>query len=367
MTGLQVARVIEEEVEEVVEAYAQAVAEQQQTASEPEGILTLGIETSCDETSVAVLRGEREVLSNVVSSSADLHKKYGGVVPEIASREQLQAINPAMAEALSQADVTFWDLSTVAVTVGPGLIGSLVVGVSAAKALASVLEIPLVAVNHLEAHLYSNFLEHLKADVPAIGLIVSGGHTLIVHMIDHGIYDIVGQTLDDAAGEAFDKIARYLGLGFPGGPAIDSAAQEGDPTAVPFPRPMLNEGYDFSFSGLKTAVINHVSKAEGSNSVPDLAASFQEAIVDVLVRKTVRAALDLGVPTVMLSGGVAANSRLRGGLADACREAEITLYHPSPQYCTDNAAMVASCGYHRYRRGVRTALDVRPDPNLPLA
>ena len=364
---MQIARVIEEEVEEVVEAYAQAVAQQQQVETEPEGVLTLGIETSCDETSVAVLRGEREVLANVVTSSSELHQRYGGVVPEIASREQVRAINPALAEALSQADVTFWDLSTVAVTVGPGLIGSLVVGVSSAKALASVLEIPLVAVNHLEAHLYANLLEHPKADIPAIGLIVSGGHTLIVHMIDHGIYDIVGQTLDDAAGEAFDKIARYLGLGFPGGPAIDEAAREGDPSAIPFPRPMLNEGYDLSFSGLKTAVINHVEKTKGVDRVEELAASFQEAVVDVLVQKTIRAAQDFSVPTIFLSGGVAANSRLRSSLDRACEEAEISLYHPSPQYCTDNAAMVACCGYHRYRRGVRTSLDVRPDPNLPLA
>ena len=336
----------------------------------PEGILTLGIETSCDETAVAVLRGERDVLASVVSSQAALHERYGGVVPEEASRAHLQAINPALAEALTIADVTFWDLDVVAVTVGPGLAGSLIVGVAAAKSLAAVLEVPLVPVNHLEAHLYAVMLEHASAKLPAVGLIVSGGHTILVHIVDHGIYDILGQTLDDAAGEAFDKVARFLGLGFPGGPVIDEMAAKGDPAAIAFPRALRGEGYDFSFSGLKTAVVSHVSrerKAGREVRVEDVCASFQQAVVDVLVSKTVQAAVDLAIPTVFLSGGVAANSQLREALREACREAEIKLLYPSIALCTDNAAMVASCGYHRYRRGIRSGLDVSPDPNFPIA
>jgi tRNA N6-adenosine threonylcarbamoyltransferase len=336
----------------------------------PEGILTLGIETSCDETAVAVLRGERDVLASVVSSQAALHERYGGVVPEEASRAHVQAINPVLAEALTIADVTFWDIDVVAVTVGPGLAGSLIVGVAAAKSLAAVLEVPLVPVNHLEAHLYAVMLEHAAAKLPAVGLIVSGGHTILVHIVDHGIYDILGQTLDDAAGEAFDKVARFLDLGFPGGPVIDQLAAKGDPAAIAFPRALRGEGYDFSFSGLKTAVVSHVTrerKAGREIPVEDVCASFQQAAVDVLVSKTVRAAVDLAIPTVFLSGGVAANSRLREALGEACREAEIKLLYPSIALCTDNAAMVASCGYHRYRRGIRSGLDVSPDPNFPIA
>jgi N6-L-threonylcarbamoyladenine synthase len=335
----------------------------------PEGILTLGIESSCDETAVAVLRGERDVLSSVVSSQAALHERYGGIVPEEASRAHVQAINPALAEALARADVTFWDIDVVAVTVGPGLAGSLVVGVAAAKSLSAVLEVPLVSVNHLEAHLYAVLLEHPDARLPAVGLVVSGGHTLLVHMIDHGIYDLLGQTLDDAAGEAFDKVARFLDLGFPGGPVIDRLAEKGDPKAIAFPRALRDEGYDFSFSGLKTAVVGYVNrerKAGREPPVEDICASFQEAAVDVLVSKTVRAAVDHGIPTVFLSGGVAANSRLRDALSDACVEAELKLLYPSIDLCTDNAAMVAACGYHRYRRGIRSDLDVSPDPNFPL-
>ncbi|MGH2733697.1 MAG: tRNA (adenosine(37)-N6)-threonylcarbamoyltransferase complex transferase subunit TsaD [Actinomycetota bacterium] len=337
---------------------------------DPVATLTLAIETSCDETSVAVLRGERDVLANVVSSQAALHERFGGVVPEIASREHVRTINPALAEGLRQADVTFWDLDVIAVTVGPGLIGSLVVGVAAAKALAALLEVPLVGVNHLEAHLYSNFLENPQAGPPALGLIVSGGHTLLVHMADHGIYDILGQTLDDAAGEAFDKVARFLGLGFPGGPAIQRLAEKGDREAIPLPRAMRDRGYDFSFSGLKTAVINHVTRERHAGREPeleDLCASFQEAVVDVQVIKTIRAARQYRTPMVLLAGGVAANSRLREALREACEAEGIRLFYPSVELCTDNAAMVAACGYHRYRRGIRTTLDVNPDPNLPLA
>lgn len=329
----------------------------------------IAIETSCDETSVAILRGEREVLANVVSTQAELHRKYGGVVPELASRAHVEAISPAIEEALRTADMTMWDISVVAATIGPGLIGSLVVGVAAAKSLAAALDLPLVGVNHLEAHLYANLLDHEEAEPPAIGLIVSGGHTLLLRMAEHGIYELIGQTLDDAAGEAFDKIARYLELGFPGGPEIDREARKGDPNAIKFPRALRDEGYDFSFSGLKTAAIRYVNgerKAGRKLNIPDICASFQEAIVDVGVAKAIRAAVDFNTPRIFLSGGVAANSRLREALEEGCKKSEIQLFYPSLQYCTDNAAMVACCGYYRYNRGVRTSLDVNPDPNLPL-
>jgi N6-L-threonylcarbamoyladenine synthase len=338
--------------------------------SSEEEVLTLGIETSCDETGVSVLKGSRDVLSNIISSSADLHSKYGGVVPEEAARAHVQAINPAIAEALKEADVTAWDISTIAVTLGPGLIGSLVVGVAAAKSLASVLEVPLVGVNHLEAHIYANFLEHPDFSPPAVGLVVSGGHTLLIHMPAHGIYEVLGETLDDAAGEAFDKVARFLGLGFPGGPAIDQMALGGDRRAIHFPRAVMDRGYDFSFSGLKTAVRDYVIKQRSEGHPPrteDVCASFQEAVVEVQVHKTMRAVEELGVSTVFVSGGVAANSRLREMLSAMCQEAEVKLYYPSPVYCTDNAAMVACCGYYRYMRGIRTGIDVNPDPNMQLA
>lgn len=365
---LVVERPIVEEAEEEPETLTEVKTEAPERAKEE--FLMLGIETSCDETSAAVLRGEREILANVVSSQTSLHERYGGVVPEIASRAHVQAINPAIAEAVRAADTTLWDLNAVAVTVGPGLIGSLIVGVSAAKALASVLDVPLVGVNHLEAHLYANILEHPQARPPAIGLIVSGGHTLLVHMQDHGIYELLGQTLDDAAGEAFDKVARFLGLGFPGGPEIDRLAKNGKPDAIPFPRAMREEGYDFSFSGLKTAVVSYVTRERQAGRHPkieDLCASFQEAVVDVQVAKAVRAAVEFETPTIFLSGGVAANSRLRELLASECEKAEVKLYYPSPALCTDNAAMIACCGAFRYRRGIRSGPDLAPDPNLPIA
>ncbi|HEX2054030.1 MAG TPA: tRNA (adenosine(37)-N6)-threonylcarbamoyltransferase complex transferase subunit TsaD [Actinomycetota bacterium] len=332
--------------------------------------LILGIETSCDETGVAILQGSNRVLANVISSSADLHSKYGGVVPEVASRAHVQAINPAIAEALRKADVTLWDMSAIAVTVGPGLIGSLVVGVAAAKALASVLEVPLLGINHLEAHIYANFLEHPDFAPPAVGLIVSGGHTLLVHMPAHGLYEVLGETLDDAAGEAFDKVARYLGIGFPGGPAIDQMALGGNRRAIKFPRAVLRKGYDFSFSGLKTAVRDYIRKQEEEGKtvkLEDICASFQEAVVDVQVSKTIKAAQEYGVSTVFVSGGVAANSRLRELMGVMCEESDLRLYYPSPVYCTDNAAMVACCGHYRFQRGIRPDPNVDPDPNLHLA
>jgi len=335
-----------------------------------EDSLIMGIETSCDETGVAILSGSNQVLANVISSSADLHSRYGGVVPEVASRAHVQAMNPAIAEALREADVTLWDLSAVAVTIGPGLIGSLVVGVAAAKALSSVLEVPLLGINHLEAHIYANFLEHPDFAPPAVGLIVSGGHTLLVHMPAHGLYEVLGETLDDAAGEAFDKVARYLGIGFPGGPAIDQMALGGNRRAIKFPRAMQGRGYDFSFSGLKTSVRDYIRKQEEAGTeinLADVCASFQEAVVDVQVSKTIKAAQEYGVSNVFVSGGVAANSRLRELMGVMCEESELRLYYPSPVYCTDNAAMVACCGHFRFRRGIRTDPNIDPDPNLHLA
>ena len=348
---------------------AEPLAEQQVIGDLAPESLILAIETSCDETSVAVLQGESNILANVVSSQSALHERYGGIVPELASRAHVQAINPALAEALRQADVTFWDLDAVAVTVGPGLIGSLVVGVAAAKSLAALLEVPLIGVNHLEAHIYANFLEHPACEPPLVALIVSGGHTLLVHMPAHGEYEVLGETLDDAAGEAFDKVARYLALGYPGGPVVDKLAASGNPVAIAFPRPILREGYDFSFSGLKTAVLTYVEGQRRAGTEPDtadLCASFQEALVDCLVTKTLRAATEREVTTVVIAGGVAANSRLREAIGIGCEQANLRLFYPSPGLCTDNAAMVAGCGYHRYRRGIRASLDVSPDPNLPI-
>ncbi|HEY7873520.1 MAG TPA: tRNA (adenosine(37)-N6)-threonylcarbamoyltransferase complex transferase subunit TsaD [Actinomycetota bacterium] len=332
--------------------------------------LVLGIETSCDETSAAVVKGGREILSNVIVSQGELHGEYGGIVPEIAARAHLEALTPAIAEALLRADATFWDLDAVAATLGPGLIGSLLVGVAEAKSVAAVLEVPFVGVNHLEAHLYSNLLDNPAAQFPGLALIISGGHTLLVDARGHGDYQIVGGTLDDAAGEAFDKVARFLGLEYPGGPEIDRLSLLGDPHAIKFPRAMLDEpGFDVSYSGLKTAVINYVRKAEARNeavSVENIAASFQQAVVDVQVAKTMAAVEEVGAPRVFLCGGVAANSGLRQGLADACGERGLDLFVPPMALCTDNAAMVAACATWMLRRGLYTPLDASPDPNLPL-
>jgi tRNA N6-adenosine threonylcarbamoyltransferase len=332
--------------------------------------LVLGIETSCDETSAAVVRGGREILSNVIVSQGELHGEYGGIVPEIASRAHVEALTPAIAEALLQADATFWDLDAVAGTLGPGLIGSLLVGVAEAKSVAAVLEVPFVGVNHLEAHLYSNLLASPKAEFPALALIISGGHTLLVDARGHGDYEILGGTIDDAAGEAFDKVARFLGLDYPGGPEIDRLSLLGDPHAIKFPRAMIDEvGFDVSYSGLKTAVINYVRKAEARGeevSVENVAASFQQAVVEVQVAKSMAAAEQTGATRFLLCGGVAANSGLRKGLDDACAARGIELFVPPMSLCTDNAAMVASCGTWMLRRGLYTSLDASPDPNLPL-
>jgi N6-L-threonylcarbamoyladenine synthase len=327
--------------------------------------LVLGIETSCDETAAAVVAGGTEVRSSVVSSQIDLHAEFGGVVPEIASRSHVELITPVVADALVEAGIEGPDVAAVAATVGPGLVGALLVGVSAAKALALVWDVPFVGVNHLEAHLYAALLEEPDLELPLVFLLVSGGHTLLVAMEGHGRYRLLGSTVDDAAGEAFDKVARHLGLGYPGGPIIDRLATEGDPTAIAFPRAMPGDNLDFSFSGLKTAVVNHV-RQHPDVSVEDVAASFQEAVVDVLVAKARRAADEIGARGLALGGGVAANSRLREAFLAAAEEDGRPGYVPSRAMCTDNAAMVASCGWYRLRSDGPTPLAVGADPGLPL-
>jgi N6-L-threonylcarbamoyladenine synthase len=327
----------------------------------------LGIETSCDETAAAVVAGGNDVLSSVVSSQVDLHARFGGVVPEIASRAHVELLTPVVAEALVEAGIGegAGAIDAVACTVGPGLVGSLLVGVSAAKALALVWGVPFVGVNHLEAHFYASFLEDPALEPPLVVLLVSGGHTLIVEFRGHGAYRVLGSTIDDAAGEAFDKVARFLGLGYPGGPAIDRVAMEGDPEAVRFTRPMIDQGYDVSFSGLKTAVINYVRK-HPDVSTPDVAAGFQAAAVDVLVAKARRAAKEVGANGLALAGGVAANSLLRERILDACVEDGLHAFLPSRAMCTDNAAMVAAAGWWRLRSDGPTGLDAGADPNLRL-
>jgi len=325
----------------------------------------LGIETSCDETAAAVVVGGLDVRSSVVASQVDLHARYGGVVPEIAGRAHMEALTPVIARAVVEAGIDDERVDAVAATVGPGLVGSLLVGISAAKALALVWGVPFVGVNHLEAHLYAAFLDEPNLELPLVVLLVSGGHTMLVEMQGHGRYRLLGQTIDDAAGEAFDKVARFLGLGYPGGPAIDAEALQGDPTAIAFPRAMLDEGYDFSFSGLKTAVVNHVRK-HPDVSTADVAASFQQAVVDVLVAKARRAARDVGAKGLCVGGGVAANTLLRERLLDACAEDGIPGFLPSRSMCTDNAAMIAAAGWWRLKSDGPTPLDAGADPNLHL-
>ncbi|MEE2768417.1 MAG: tRNA (adenosine(37)-N6)-threonylcarbamoyltransferase complex transferase subunit TsaD [Actinomycetota bacterium] len=334
----------------------------------------LGIETSCDETAAAVVAFGREVRSSVVSSQVDRHARFGGVVPEIASRAHLDLIVPVVAESMVAAGAERSDLDGVAVTVGPGLVGSLLVGLSAAKALALVWSVPFVAVNHLEAHLYAALLEEPDLKMPLVVLLVSGGHTMLVVMEDHGCYRLLGSTLDDAAGEAFDKVARYLGLGYPGGPAIDKLAVSGDRMAYRYPRALIQENpatladnrrFAFSFSGVKTAVVNHV-RSDPAAATADVAASFQEAIVETLVTK-LRWALEVtGARDACLGGGVAANSRLRERFTEVCEEAGARGFLPAREMCTDNAAMVAVAGYWKLRLVGPSPLDTAVDPNLGL-
>jgi N6-L-threonylcarbamoyladenine synthase len=327
------------------------------------GAAILGIETSCDETAAAVVVDGTRVASSVVSSQVDLHARFGGVVPEIASRAHVELINPVVAEALLEAGCTGPDVTAVAATIGPGLVGALLVGVSAAKAFALAWGVPFVGVNHLEAHLYAAFLEEPDLSPPLVLLLVSGGHTLLVAMEGHLRYRLLGGTIDDAAGEAFDKVARLLGLPYPGGPAIDRLAMEGDRTAVAFPRAMRDEGYDFSFSGVKTSVLTYLRKHPDA-SAADVAASFQEAVVDVLVTKARRAAREVGATGLCLAGGVAANSALRERVLDACIADGLRAFVPSRTMCTDNAAMVAATAWYRLRQDGPTSMSAGAEPAL---
>jgi N6-L-threonylcarbamoyladenine synthase len=334
-------------------------------------VITVGIETSCDETAVAVVEDGFHVRANLIARQEHLHERYGGVVPEVAARAHVESLNPLLERALDQAGVGFRNIDGVAVTVGPGLVGALLVGMAAAKAVSLATGVPLIGVNHLEGHIWANFLEHGKPDPPYVALVVSGGHTLLVHMPEVHHHDLLGQTLDDAAGEAFDKVARLLGLGFPGGPALDALAADGDPDAIRFPRAMEDSGdLDFSMSGLKTAVLRYVRTEQAAGrdvSLPDVAASFQEALVDVQVSKTVTAARDTGVDTVLLGGGVVANTRLRERMTDAGAREGLRVLYPPLDLCTDNAAMIAAVGAARLARGERSSLDIAADPNLRLA
>ena len=330
-----------------------------------ESTVVLGIETSCDETAAAVVMGGNDVLSSVVATQIEQHARFGGVVPEIASRAHVEAMTPVVRKAMSDSGVAFERIDAVAATVGPGLVGALLVGVAAAKSIALVLDKPFVGVNHLEAHLYAALLDDPLVEFPMLVVLVSGGNTLFVNMVSHGEYTIVGQTIDDAAGEAFDKVARFLDLGHPGGPAIDRIAREGNAAAIDFPRAMLHDGFDVSFSGLKTSVVNYVRK-NPSVATADVAASFQTAVVDVLIAKATKAARHMRAKTIALGGGVAANTLLRTQMSAACATAGWRLVLPSMAMCTDNAAMIASAGWYRLRSNGSTSLGAGALPNLKL-
>ncbi|MDI6816594.1 MAG: tRNA (adenosine(37)-N6)-threonylcarbamoyltransferase complex transferase subunit TsaD [Actinomycetota bacterium] len=333
-------------------------------------IYILGIETSCDETGAAIVKNGREIVANVIASQIEFHKKFGGVVPELASRKHLEIINPVLDEVLEQAGIGFGDLDAVAVTIGPGLVGALLMGLGAAKVISYVKKLPLVGVDHIEAHIYSNFIDHPDLKPPFVALVVSGGHTMLVYIEKYGSYELMGQTLDDSVGEAYDKVAAFLGLGYPGGPIIDDLAKEGNTESIRFPRAMIGKGeLNFSLSGLKTAVLNYVSNLKLESlelPLPDLAASFQAAVVDVLVSKTIRAARQKGVEKIVLAGGVAANSYLRERMTEATRDEDMHLYYPSISLCTDNAIMIAASGYYRFIAGERLSLESNPIPNLRL-
>lgn len=333
-------------------------------------VLILGIESSCDETAAAVVKNGRTVLSNVISSQIELHKLYGGVVPEIASRKHIEKINQVIREALEEAGVTLDDLDAVAVTYGPGLVGALLVGVAEAKAISYARNLPLVGVHHIEGHISANYIEHPKLEPPFACLVVSGGHTHLVVVRDYGKYEILGKTRDDAAGEAFDKVARAIGLGYPGGPKIDKLAKKGNPAAIPFPKAYVAASpYDFSFSGLKSAVLNYLNGCKMKNQPiieEDVAASFQKAVIDVLVEHSMRAIDEYGFDKFAIAGGVASNSALREAMAAACREKSVAFYHPSPIFCTDNAAMIGVAGYYEYMAGTRHGRDLNAVPNLKL-
>lgn len=330
----------------------------------------LAIESSCDETAAAVVNNGRLVLSNVISSQIELHKLYGGVVPEIASRKHIEKINQVIEQALKDAEMTLDDIDAIGVTYGPGLVGALLVGVAEAKAIAYAKKLPLVGVHHIEGHISANYIEHVNLEPPFLCLVVSGGHTHLVCVKEYGEYEILGRTRDDAAGEAYDKVARAIGLGYPGGPKIDRIAKEGNPDAIRFPKAhMEGAPYDFSFSGLKSAVLNYINgcqmKGESYNPA-DIAASFQKAVVEVLVEKSILAIEEYGMNKFAIAGGVASNSALRAGMQEACEERGIEFYHPSPIYCTDNAAMIGAAAYYEYMAGTRHGWDLNAVPNLKL-
>lgn len=341
-----------------------------ETMNTKKDIYILGIESSCDETAASVVKNGREVLSNVISSQIDLHTLYGGVVPEIASRKHIERINQVIEEALTTANMTLDDLDAIGVTYGPGLVGALLVGVAEAKAISYAKKLPLVGVHHIEGHISANYIENLNLEPPFVCLVVSGGHTHLVVVRDYGKYEILGRTRDDAAGEAFDKVARAIGLGYPGGPKIDKISKEGNPDAIAFPRPKFEDSpYDFSFSGLKSAVLNYLNGCQMKGieiNRADVAASFQKAVCDVLVEHAMIAVKESGLNRFAIAGGVASNSALRAAFEKACAERQIEFYHPSPIFCTDNAAMIGAAAYYEFIAGKRDGLDLNAVPNLKL-
>ena len=333
-------------------------------------VLILAIESSCDETAAAVVKNGRQVLSNVISSQIDLHKLYGGVVPEIASRKHIEKINQVIEEALEEAGVTLDDIDAIGVTYGPGLVGALLVGVAEAKAIAYAKKLPLIGVHHIEGHISANYIENLELEPPFLCLVVSGGHTHLVCVKAYGEYEILGRTRDDAAGEAFDKVARAIGLGYPGGPKIDKLSKEGNPEAISFPRAHMEDSpYDFSFSGVKSAVLNYINGCQMKGqeySQADIAASFQKAVTDVLVQNAIHGVQEYGLNKLAIAGGVASNSSLREAMKNACEKNGIEFYHPSPIFCTDNAAMIGVAAYYEYLAGTRHGWDLNAVPNLKL-
>jgi len=333
-------------------------------------VLILAIETSCDETAAAVVKNGREVLSNTIYTQIKLHTMFGGVVPEIASRKHIEKINQVVEAALKEADVTLDDIDAIGVTYGPGLVGALLVGVAEAKAIAYAKKKPLVGVHHIEGHVSANYIEHPDLEPPFLCEIISGGHTHLVIVKDYGSFEILGRTRDDAAGEAFDKVARAIGLGYPGGPKIDKLAKEGNPHAIDFPRAHMEDApYDFSFSGVKSAVLNHLNKCRMTGEPiveADIAASFQQAVVDVLVDNAIRAAKDYHMDRLAIAGGVASNGALRAAMEAACEKEGIRFYRPSPIFCTDNAAMIGVAAYYEYQKGTRHGWDLNAVPNLKL-